>query len=395
MSALLKSKQDAARVALAGIELPNDWRKTRAQKAQDWLLENGLPSKRDHFWSYTDPALLSGEIGAQKADLPEFEGLVLTDEMEASEGAFSIAPLSKSEAEGYGEIVAKAHEKGHRPFAELALIAANGLVINVTGDAGVMILDHSVWNGSYLRINVAKGGALTLIERIGEAAQKTILIEADLQDEAVLDHIRIAPQLDDRLLLQLFADLGANADLRSFNLVAPSQFRRFETVVNLNGDDGHVSIAGANFLNAPSFHDDTVYITHNAENCTSRQVFKRVVSKGAHSIFQGKIYVKEGAQKTDGYQISQGLMLEDGGEVLSKPELEIYADDVACSHGSTTSGLNETALFYLRSRGVPMKTAEKLLVRAFVDEAFDELRDEGLHDQLGAVVDQWIFGQAL
>ncbi|MEM9735392.1 MAG: SufD family Fe-S cluster assembly protein, partial [Pseudomonadota bacterium] len=127
-----------------------------------------------------------------------------------------------------------------------------------------------------------------------------------------------------------------------------------------------------------------------AEHCESRQVFKNVISDKAKAVFQGKIFVREGAQKTDGYQISQGVLLTDGAEFLVKPELEIYADDVACSHGSTTGALDETALFYLRSRGVPQVAAEAMLVAAFVDEAIMEIADEALADLMRDHVAAWM-----
>jgi len=112
------------------------------------------------------------------------------------------------------------------------------------------------------------------------------------------------------------------------------------------------------------------------------------------AVFQGKIYVKEHAQKTDGYQISQSVLLSEGAEFNAKPELEIYADDVMCSHGSTTGALDETALFYLRSRGVPQKKAEAMLVAAFVDEAILEIADEALQDIVRKSVDAWMAERA-
>ena len=101
-------------------------------------------------------------------------------------------------------------------------------------------------------------------------------------------------------------------------------------------------------------------------NCESRQVFKKVLRNGAVGVFQGKILVKEGAQKTDGYQISQSLLLDDDSQFLAKPELEIYADDVVCSHGSTSGAMDDTALYYLRSRGVPKGLAEDMLTLSFL-----------------------------
>jgi hypothetical protein len=120
---------------------------------------------------------------------------------------------------------------------------------------------------------------------------------------------------------------------------------RNEHVVELTGDDAIAHVAGAAMgdgASAPFHHDDTVFITHDAERCESRQVFKKVLRNGAAGVFQGKILVKPDAQKTDGYQISQALLLDDDSSFQAKPELEIYADDVQCSHGSTTGAIDET-----------------------------------------------------
>ena len=130
--------------------------------------------------------------------------------------------------------------------------------------------------------------------------------------------------------------------------------------------------------------------SHDAVGCESRQVFKKVLRNGAVGVFQGKIKVEPGAQKTDGYQISQALLLDESSQFLAKPELEIYADDVACSHGSTAGAIDETALFYLRSRGVPERDAMDLLVLAFLREALAEVADEGLAEDLSARLEAWL-----
>ena len=107
-------------------------------------------------------------------------------------------------------------------------------------------------------------------------------------------------------------------------------------------------------------------------------------------MFQGKILVKEGAQKTDGYQISQSLLLDEDSQFLAKPELEIYADDVACSHGSTSGAIDDEALFYLRSRGVPEDTATDMLTLAFLAEALDEIEDDVIADDLLTRLEAWL-----
>jgi Fe-S cluster assembly protein SufD len=115
-----------------------------------------------------------------------------------------------------------------------------------------------------------------------------------------------------------------------------------------------------------------------------------VLKNGATGVFQGKILVTQGAQKTDGYQISQSLLLDDNAQFLAKPELEIYADDVKCSHGSTTGAIDETALFYLRSRGVPMEEARALLVLSFLADALEEIEEESLRDLIAERLEAWL-----
>jgi Fe-S cluster assembly protein SufD len=166
---------------------------------------------------------------------------------------------------------------------------------------------------------------------------------------------------------------------------------RNECVIELTGDDAVAHVAGACVGDGDDFHhDDTVFVTHDAVNCESRQVFKKVLRNGATGVFQGKILVKEGAQKTDGYQISQSLLLDDDSQFLAKPELEIYADDVACSHGSTSGAIDETALFYMRSRGVPTAQATDLLVLAFLAEALEEIEDESIAEEMVERLSGWL-----
>jgi Fe-S cluster assembly protein SufD len=188
-----------------------------------------------------------------------------------------------------------------------------------------------------------------------------------------------------------FARICANSTFKSFTLTFNGVLTRNECVLEILGDEAVAHVAGACVGDGGDFHhDDTVFITHDAVNCESRQVFKKVLRNGATGVFQGKILVKQGAQKTDGYQISQSLLLDDDSEFLAKPELEIYADDVACSHGSTSGAIDETALFYLRSRGVHPDDARNLLTLAFLAESLEEIENEDLADELRDRLEGWL-----
>lgn len=193
-----------------------------------------------------------------------------------------------------------------------------------------------------------------------------------------------------RAVTHLFARLGAGAQLKSFTLTKNGRLTRNETVVELAGAGGSAHVAGAAVGDGDFLQDDTVFVTHAAPGCESRQVYKKVLKNGATGVFQGKILVHPQAQKTDGYQISQSLLLDEASQFLAKPELEIYADDVKCSHGSTSGAIDPVALFYLRSRGVPEAQAKGLLVLAFLAEALEEIADERLAEDIRGRLEGWL-----
>ncbi len=240
-------------------------------------------------------------------------------------------------------------------------------------------------------IRLDPGAELVLLETGTPAARSNVVIEVDLGAGAVLHHLRSQAPEDQRIATShLFARLGEGARLKSFTLGAGGALTRNEVVVELAGDGGSAHVAGVAMGGKGMHHDDTVFVTHAAEHCESRQVFKTVLRAGATQVFQGKILVQPGAQKTDGYQISQALLLDDDASFLAKPELEIYADDVQCSHGSTSGAIDETALYYLRSRGVPKAQAEHLLVQAFLAEALAEIEDPALAEAVLARLVHWL-----
>ncbi|HYI84067.1 MAG TPA: SufD family Fe-S cluster assembly protein, partial [Acetobacteraceae bacterium] len=215
--------------------------------------------------------------------------------------------------------------------------------------------------------------------------------EVEVMDGAAFHHVRTQGRDHERrAATALFARLGRESVLKSFTLTVNGRLTRNEHVVEFTGDEAVAHVAGACVGDGDFLHDDTVFVTHDALACESRQVFKKVLRGAATGVFQGKILVRKGAQKTDGYQISQGLLLDEASQFLAKPELEIYADDVVCSHGSTAGAVDEDSRFYLTSRGIPRRTAEELLVLAFLDQAIAEVEDEGLADGLRERLAAWL-----
>ena len=157
----------------------------------------------------------------------------------------------------------------------------------------------------------------------------------------------------------------------------------------LVGPQAHVAINAAQLLRGTQHSDFTTVVTHEAPNCASRQTVKHVLGGHARGVFQGKIEVARAAQKTDGYQMNQALLLSPDAEIDCKPQLEIFADDVKCSHGATVGELDADQMFYIVSRGIPQAEARAILVRAFLGEALDMIADESARGLLDRVIEDW------
>ena len=171
-------------------------------------------------------------------------------------------------------------------------------------------------------------------------------------------------------------NLSKNSHLEYFILSAGSKFLKHDINCSLNSEYGSISLNGIINLNNDQHHEIKTVINHNEENCKSYQLIKSVLNDDSKGVYQGKIFVDPKAQKTDGYQLSRALLLNENVEFNAKPELEIYADDVKCSHGSASGSLNENSIFYLRSRGLSYQEAKNLLIKGFLLDVVEKITDD-------------------
>ena len=171
-------------------------------------------------------------------------------------------------------------------------------------------------------------------------------------------------------------DLDKNSHLEYFILSKGSKFAKHDINCSLNKDHGSVVLNGVIDLDNKKHHEIKTSINHNEENCKSYQLIKSVLNENSKGVYQGKIYVNSKAQKTDGYQLSRALLLNENVEFNAKPELEIYADDVKCSHGSTSGNIDENSIFYLMSRGLSHAQSKKLLTNGFLNEAVEKITNK-------------------
>jgi Fe-S cluster assembly protein SufD len=163
---------------------------------------------------------------------------------------------------------------------------------------------------------------------------------------------------------------------------------RNEVKVSLAGPEAHAELNGVYLLNGTTHCDNHTYIGHDVPDCTSDELYKGIVAGKGTSVFNGKVYVKQDAQRTRAYQSNANILLGDDAKVYTKPELEIYADDVKCSHGCTIGRLDEKGLFYLRSRGVSEPEARKLMAHAFITEVVERVQNEEWKAVLTALIDK-------
>ncbi len=422
---LLELKQTATDARLAMLDLPDGagWITETRAAAVNRVQDMGLPHGRDEYWKFTKPESLV-QPQAQAAALFDHDEGPLWDDLDRLkivfvDGVFDANASDDLTLEGMqierladvarmdihwakdllGVLEARGQNPVDRPLAALnTAFAADGIVIRVTGvvskPVNVIYLHESEASDVMLHhcIKVEEGAEMTLLETGPAAARFNKGMEVDVADTAAFHHVQVQGRDHERRAVTgTFARLGTESTFKSFTLTMNGVLTRNECVIELLGDDANATVAGACVGDGNDFHhDDTVFVTHDAVNCESRQVFKKVLRNGATGVFQGKILVKPDAQKTDGYQISQSLLLDDDSQFLAKPELEIYADDVACSHGSTSGAIDEEALFYLRSRGVPTSEATDLLVLAFLAEALEEIDNDDLSDGIYERLEGWL-----
>jgi Fe-S cluster assembly protein SufD len=171
------------------------------------------------------------------------------------------------------------------------------------------------------------------------------------------------------------ASLENNSDYQNFILTSGLKFNKSEIEVNLNKENSSCSILSALNITENEHQEIKTRINHYAPNCKSYQKIKNVVNENGKGVYQGKIFVKDIAQKTNAYQLSKALILNDKAEFDAKPELEIYADDVKCSHGSTSGSIDKEAIHYLKTRGIDAKTAKQLLINGFLNDILDNISD--------------------
>jgi Fe-S cluster assembly protein SufD len=407
----VKDMRSAAFARFAGIGLPHSrmeaWKYTDLRR----FMRDAKPLAKSVDTVATEGALNAGALLAESG----FRRVVIVNgsfapglsDLKDLEPGLSIR--SMAEALSFGEI-ALSHGLGTSvPLDDPALalntaFAADGVLIGIAPRAVidrpihlVFVATSSAASAMATRslLTVGTGARVTLVET-HEGPNKVdyqvnTLLHMVICDAAEVNHVKVTREGDAALHIStLLANVGARVTLREAGFVIGGAMVRNQLFIRLAGEGTSATVSGASLLTGRQHADSTLAIDHVAPGSQSREIFKSVVEGDARAVFQGKISVQQAAQKTDAKMMARGLLLSDNAEVDCKPELEIFADDVQCGHGSTVGRLDDQLKFYLMARGIPAKQAEALLIQAFIGEVAETVTQEFVRDALLDLVTDWL-----
>ena len=405
--------------------LPGDQRVAASrEKAMALFAQQGLPHRRVEAWKYTDlraalkefaPLAVNDDAAVTAAEIDGALGALATvaaDRMVFVNGGYRAA-LSTAKPQinlfTLGEVLRTGGALAAISTEE-AVVALNGALVTdgavidvadgVTLDKPILIVVVAAGASSKLTalrhaVKLGRGAKATVIEAHvtldAVASQSNSVLEISTASEAELTHFLLGLEGPAATHIEtIAATLGAGSVFKSFQLTASTGLARNQSFVRFAGEGTKLDISGLMLGRGREHIDTTMVIDHAVPNCESRELFKAVLDDTARAVFQGKVIVRPDAQKTDGKQMAKALMLSEACEFDSKPELEIYADDVVCGHGATVAEIDPAMMFYLRSRGIPKDQARQMLIESFAGEVLEKIDDEGLREVLSSIAVQWL-----
>lgn len=410
--------------ALPGQDLP--WLAALRETAAERYLATGLPTPKWEDWKFTSLRPLEGvEFSTDFAtdidiDLPEsplaaenplrvvvVNGVYRADLSDAVDGltVTSLSQALKDMPELVQELLVNIGNLGEKPFMALntawirdgfLLHAAKNAVIDRPVE--VVFYGHAeegkpvVYHPRNM-IVVEEGADVTLFEHhCGQGVYFANSVnETNVKDNAKLRHYRLQDESKDAFHMSTTSlTLGRDASYDSTTLTTGARLSRHDVHAKLINSGSYCNIDGLYLICGMQHSDNTILVDHFEPHCHSSQNFKGVIDDKARSVFQGKIRVSRDAQKSDGHQSNHAILLSEEAEIDSKPELEIYADDVKCSHGATAGQLDDASMFYLRSRGIPASMARALLIQSFLSEVVEKMTYAPMRETMQARVEAWL-----
>ncbi len=406
------------------------------RKAMDRFVGLGFPTMKNEDWHYTSVAPIAtrtfdrtaspasvpaGDLDAFLFDSPAWPRLVFVDGWFAPElSSFTESPgvriASLAASLAGGDATVAAHLGEIADYETVAFTALNtalmqdGAVVRIAAETEVETPIHLVFvSAQPVPRLVSFPRNLLVLERSARAAviesyiglrEESYLTvpvtEISLGEGARLDHIKVQNESASAFHAgTIQARQERDSELHSFSYAAGAELSRTNIYTLLDGEGSSCTLNGMYMVSGLQHVDHQTRIEHAQPNTTSREIYKGILDGHSHGVFNGKVYVRPEAQKTDGKQTNNNLLLSDHARVDTKPQLEIFADDVKCTHGATVGRLDEVALFYMKSRGLDAEQARTLLTYAFAAEVLEEIPIEPVRDALEAAVFARVRGEEL
>ncbi len=408
---------------LVGNEFP--WLNALRQQATSQFNIDGLPAKKVEDWKYTSLWSLAQQsfthdadkfsLDAQQCDqialLVDAYRLVIVDgefsqglsSVDALPAGLSITSLSTS-LTNVEHVLGKQVDLAKAGLTALNTMLMNeGVVVTVATDVHIekpielLVINSGNTEGlaTHLRnvITLERNSKATIIEHyVGLSDDNyftNVVTEVVLAEKAELNHYKLQQESKNAFhIATLAAKQAANSQWKTNNISLGAKLARNDVHSQLLGEQAHVVMDGLYLVNNDQHIDNHTRIDHGVPNTTSEELYKGVLEDNSHAVFNGKVIVHKDAQKTDANQQNHNLLLSRGCEIDSKPEMEIYADDVKCGHGSTVGQINENQLFFLRARGLDEVTARSLLTYAFAVDVLERIPYEDIRQALSVVIEQ-------
>ena len=389
------------------------------EQAFNNFLEKGLPNKNWEDWRHTDLKPIKeidfrlseiSDAPAHELDITEF-GLDDVHTIVIYNGHYqeNISSVPSGvrliSLADYGDQNAwKIREPNDSPF-DLLNTAFMDSGFCLTIDKGTQIespvrilyissTEKNIMVSPRVYIDLGESSSITFIEQYEGNCNEYFLngsLIVELKEDSRMSHFRIQNNSVDTVNIGNIHVQQDSASHYTFNQFAcGSRLGRLNLLADLNGKGAECFINGLTLTNNIQHIDNHIITSHNAPFCTSSQYFRSVLQDRSSGVFNGRTIVSEGAEKTDSKQSNKNLLLSKGALMNSNPQLEIYADDVKCSHGSTTGALDQDALFYIRSRGLDIVSAKSLLIRAFVSEMIEPIHHENIKSYIISKFDAWL-----
>lgn len=392
------------------VDLPGDGVVATKRDAAIEAIKLGLPTRRVETWHYTDlrrllttiPALKQGDAPAALEPLLENSAVITLGADKPTKypaiqgvdiGDLRNAFMDGSAAEGLGQI-----DQDDLIGAINTAFVAGGFTTTVAADTNVdKVIEFQHLHGAgqtHARFNfdLGNGSQAVVVERqsgIGPVLASSVS-DVTLGGGSELLWIIVQEQPDDAThLAQFKASIGKDAKLTVFIMNTGGKLVRQEVHVEAVGTGSDFQLRTINLTADEAHVDVTMVVDHKVPDTSSRELIRNVLTDRSHVVFQGRINVFQIAQQTDAKMACDTLLLSDDADFSTKPELEIFADDVACGHGATVTDINADHLFYLTARGIPEKQARGLLVKAFLAEVIEGLEHEGAIEALEIKLDNW------